>query len=1189
MRILVLFFSVCLASLPALAQTVSGTATVLEVQGQADYRTGPQDTWQDIKVRQQLKPGQTLRTGSHGRLALLLSDRTQIRLNNNSILEIQAIEPAPRTAGQSKFRQLRGRAWVQSKTPPKELKWETPTAIAGIRGTDWEVEVAEDGRSLLSVFSGQVDFANDLGRVEVHANEQALVEPGKAPIKLVVKNLKDRIQWVTAYRMEPMRLIALDGRDLPTLRQALSEITGQDAESNIRRGRILADLGRWLEADAAFEDAMKAEPTNRNALIGLAYSALQQGDSRAAAALLKQSQSDAPDAAWRYADIAQKMMTGDLDAAQAALNAISAPEQPTPWLLTAELLTYQGQSDAALAELQKGLQRFPDDHRLLAAQARLLLLEDRVADAKAASNQAIDANLSSYEGWLTRADIARREGEASVAFGAYDLAIALKPDDDRAWFGRGAAHAEREFIAEARADLDQATLLNAKGIGYLGERATLETMAGDFAEAESAYRAALDANPADYVALTGLGLLQLKRGQTQEALDSFLKAGVMEPRYARAHVYTAVAYYQQGDVKQALEELKRAGDLDDKDPLPHFMAAMIDSDRLRPADAIDAARAALTRMPYLKSLNQLANDQQGSANLGQAFAFFGMEDWAKAYAQDSYSPFWAGSHLFLADRYSGLFTKNSELFQGLISDPTVFGAGNRFKSLVQAPSQNLGLSLRYTRSDNIDGFSPQAELSGYSVKPKPTAYYLNYEGVDWDRFDRPYDLNTLTAAFGIKPQHDLGIFVFADSSRQNSQPTGVSDGSDYDLDDRLKTRRLDLGLNYKIHPNNQVWLKAGYFKSNEDMNGSLGFSDILANTEVVVPELAFRHSFDTPGGHQISWGMDQGSRDTDGRLDDPDFFLREDSILRESSLDIYVSDVFKLSPELTLQGDLTYQRQRRRATLQPYLLFFDPPDPLLPDMEDLGHSQISPRLGLVYQPTHNARIRLAYQDWLRPVTFSALQPVATAGIPLDDRLVQRGGELERLRLQGEWEARPDTFYSGFLDLKRIDNNLFSIRPFAVTELESLGKLRPRDFGSLMRDDLYEFFDAPDYTGGKVNMAGFSVNHLLNRQWALSGRYVYTESRNSMDGSLDIPYLPRHAAALGATWIQDSGWYVAGRLTYRGDRFQDEANTLTLDADWTGDLDIFKESRDKRWLFRFSANSLFGDADAQYTAELNYRF
>jgi outer membrane receptor protein involved in Fe transport len=592
-------------------------------------------------------------------------------------------------------------------------------------------------------------------------------------------------------------------------------------------------------------------------------------------------------------------------------------------------------------------------------------------------------------------------------------------------------------------------------------------------------------------------------------------------------------------------------------------------------------------MPYLKSLNQLANDQQGSANLGQAFAFFGMEDWAASYAQESYTPYWAGSHLFLADRYVGLFNKNSELFQGLLSDPTVFGAGNRFKSLVAAPATHGGLSLRYTRSDDVDGWSPQAEFSGYRAEPKPMAWYLGYEKIDWDRFDRPYDLDTFTAAFGIKPRHDLGVFVFADASRQDSQPASDA-GLGYYLDDRLDTRRLDIGASYKRQPDDQVWFKLGYFRSDEDFSGTLGFDTVIANTRIEVPEVALRHSFDTSGGHHVTWGVDAGRRMIDARLED-DFFVRRDYRVTESSLDLYIVDGLRLSDNLDLEGALFWQRQHRDAREQPYSTLFDPPEPGTPTTENRDATQLSPRLGLVWRPDPTRRLRIAYQDWLRPATYSALQPVATAGIPLDDRLVMRGGELERLRVQGEWEASPRTFLSAHADYKRIDNNLMAIRPPSVSDLENLGKLRPRDFGSLMRDDLYEVADTPDYAGGDIATVGLSVNHLLNRNWALNARYVWTDSENSADSSLDVPYLPRHALALGATWVHESGWYVAGRVAWRDHRYQDEANSMRLDSGWSGDIDVFRESRDKRWLFRFSANNLFGDAPEQLTVEANYRF
>src|SRR6185295_10123903 len=73
------------------------------------------------------------------------------------------------------------------------------------------------------------------------------------------------------------------------------------------------------------------------------------------------------------------------------------------------------------------------------------------------------------------------------------------------------------------------------------------TFANELVTADKAFKDALAAQPDDYVALTGLGVLQLKRGDPAAALESFLKAGVIEPRYARAALFSGVAYYQLRD------------------------------------------------------------------------------------------------------------------------------------------------------------------------------------------------------------------------------------------------------------------------------------------------------------------------------------------------------------------------------------------------------------------------------------------------------------------------------------------------------------------------------------------------------------------------------------------------------------------------------------------------------------------
>ena len=130
-----------------------------------------------------------------------------------------------------------------------------------------------------------------------------------------------------------------------------------------------------------------------------------------------------------------------------------------------------------------------------------------------------------------------------------------------------------------------------RGPGYQGELGTLETFANRFDQAEQAFAAALAQNPADYVALTGLGLLRLKQGRPQESLEAFLRAGVMEPRYARAKTYTGVAYYQLERHQDAIDTLTQATQLDDKDPIPHLFLSQIFTDLLRPGQAVRAVWA----------------------------------------------------------------------------------------------------------------------------------------------------------------------------------------------------------------------------------------------------------------------------------------------------------------------------------------------------------------------------------------------------------------------------------------------------------------------------------------------------------------------------------------------------------------------------------------------------------------------
>jgi tetratricopeptide (TPR) repeat protein len=763
-------------------------------------------------------------------------------------------------------------------------------------------------------------------------------------------------------------------------------------------------------------------------------------------------------------------------------------------------------------------------------------------------------------------------------------------------------------VRRGQQHLGRALELNPNGAGYLGAKATLDSFAWLLDSAEAGFAEALDKKADDYVALTGLGITQLKRGNADAALESLLRAQIMEPGYSRAHIYAAVAHYQHDRLTQTLEELDRASEIDPLDPVPYLLSSMIFTDQLQPDRAVAASRQALQRMPYLKSLNQIANDRKGSANLGRAFAFWGLEEWAQSYAQESYYPFWAGSHLFLADRYNGRFNKNSELFQGFLSDPLAFGASNRFNSLMKRPGNYFSSSLRYSESDDFDGTAPFVQVSGMNYGVVPTAYFLGYSSFNLDFEEGPRDTEHFTVGFGAQTRHDISLFLFIDSNSLDSDVDVGEQGIELDIEEDLSTDRFDLGVHVRFTPESQLWLKGGYFDSNDSIEGTLGFmvdmtpQPLGMDESIEQPDFSGRFTFAWSGRHYLSAGVEYVDRTTKsvGLLGIADLspiqgMSRFDDRFDEELVEVYLGDRFQVSDQVLLQAEISYQDQDRTHREQSSIVFPIFEDLLFPaETEDRSNSGWHFRLGGVYRFAPEHLVRVAFQDWLRPFSFSTLGDVATAGIPVDDRLVAPGGELERFRGQLEWAFADNTFTVAYFDYKEIKSNEFDFRPLdfvSKREVESLQNLQQRDRGSLARDDMLEFVSIPTFAKGDITEAGLSANRILNSEWSVYGRYIYRDSKNTgaeyRDN--DVPYLPDQTFALGATWIRHDGWYLSSRLVHRSRRYTDEANLNPLESGWSGAFDLYWESTKKHWLFRLSVDDAFDEnLDTLYTVELNLR-
>jgi tetratricopeptide (TPR) repeat protein len=1014
------------------------------------------------------------------------------------------------------LKQSAGRSWTQSKNVPNSLTVETPSALAAIRGTDWELVVDTDGASTLTVLSGEVVLSNEMGSVNITAGEQAYAQKGVAPVKRILQNPRDRVQWVSSFSVDARRYPELDDP---------------------------AQRGLWPE--------------------------LQQ-----LGALLR---------------------AGDLAAARSIVDRLAAqtPASATALLLRADFQVLDGEIDAAMVALRAGASQFPQDERFEVGRARLHLVLDQAEAARTALTAARMRHSQSEEVMIAEGELERFLGHATAATAAYRSALAVAPQSARAWQGLGTVQSEREDVANARDSLQRALALDPNESGLRGELGTLETFADQLPAARAAFTQALETRADDYVALTGLALVDLKAGHTDEAMTRLLAATLIEPRYARAQTYLAVAYYQQGRLRDALFALARARELDAKDPLPDLLASIIHNDLLQPGGALATARRALSLMPYLKSLNQIANDMKGGANVGSALAAFGLEDWARSYAQDSYYPFWAGSHLFLADRYAGEFNKKSELFQGFLADPTVFGASNRFSTLVPRPGTYWTLGTHLNTSRDLQLSEGTLTANSYANSAFPVAYFAEVirQNVRPDRLDFGADSNTYTLALGARPTHELGLFAYLNAFDADVATSAFKVFSSHieGSAERIagRTERIDLGAHYRFGPQSQAWLKVG---SGNEASTAQQISTAGPRTKTSIiqtqPEqhdLQFRHTFAAHEQHELSWGGELGQMKKLTRMHETAFHLGsgpvpwdrlENGLDQDHSRDLWFSDRFHASERLTLQGDLAWQRYTKTRDLN---VFYDRRPPKTEMIEEnYERSFLAPRLGAAYALGGGATLRGAYQKWLRPASYNSLAPISTAGIPVDDSLVFPGGTLARTRGQLDWEVSPAWFITAFADRRKVDN-LNSTRDGVLNtraDSTNLDRLRQTSLANLAAPDQLEA--TPVFARGRARSAGLTGNHVLSRNFAAYLGYTNTHSENTSIKyqGRQIPFLPEHRATVGITWAGDQRLTLSTQAVWRSTRFRDEANLAPMPAGWDMTLKLHWESADKRWSVEgYAANLL----------------
>jgi tetratricopeptide (TPR) repeat protein len=569
-----------------------GGGTTIRLTGGTEFRPAV--------VREKLAAGDVLRTGPNGNAVLVFEDGSQCKMKPNTTLIVPAVR-----AGARRLKLEQGTIYMRmARQKGKDTAIQTPAAVAGIRGTEFQLDVEEDGRAILTVVEGEVEFANDHGAVRVRASEQSSARADAAPTRPVVVDPSGIIAWEATVDslVIPIEDPLVSGRPAELerelkAREAAAQAGPEDAAAQVRLGDVLQDMGRLSDAAAAYARALAIRPNDRTAREHLALLRLREGRAEEALAVFSPAVAAAVPAAVEgpFGEGLVRLAVGDVEQAVPRLEraALSSPDNPRPATFLGLARLRQGQTATAAALLRRAAEIGPDYYPAQAYLSYALTVRGDLKGAEEAAQRAVAlapesplarealANAHFFAGRhaAARREVARALAANPLSASAHLLDAKLLVAANR--LPEGIEAAQRAVGIDPRNAVAHTTL----GVLYLADK--------DRRYAESEFKQAVAIAPGLAPARTGLASLYARRGEFTQALNENQAALALDGGSAAAHNNIGAIYLAEGKLDAAITEFQAAIDRQPEWGLPHANLALAYLEQHRYKQAVDTAETAV--------------------------------------------------------------------------------------------------------------------------------------------------------------------------------------------------------------------------------------------------------------------------------------------------------------------------------------------------------------------------------------------------------------------------------------------------------------------------------------------------------------------------------------------------------------------------------------------------------------------
>jgi tetratricopeptide (TPR) repeat protein len=506
------------------AEPAAGQVVVLEFEGVVEVARAGSAVWQPASTNLELRAEDRLRTGRRSRAVVRLSEYNTLRMGELGLLQM----PPERTGP---FGLWRGLFYFFHRDKPGTIPARTPTTSTLVRGTEFNVQVEETGRTTLSLIDGEVEMTNEFGRLALRSGEAGVVEPGQAPRRAPMIEAINVIQWALYYPA------VLDAEEVPFTVQELAVL--QESLAALRSGDLRAALDRY---PADRQPGSDAERVYRAALL---LGAGQVASAQAALEEVRGPRSEVSRVEDRLAEALRKLIAAvKFQPGPSTLDPRPSPPLASEFLAESYYRQSRFDLEGARAATLRATELAPQSGLAWARLAELQFSFGRVVEAKAALRRGLELSPRNAQAHALQGFLLSAENRTAQAIASFEQAMALDGALGNAWLGRGLCQIRRGHAEEGRQDLQVAATLEP-------QRALLRSYLG------KAFSQVSD----------------LRHAEQEVAL-----AQKLDPRDPTAWLYSALLRQQENRINEAVRDLERSQELNENRRL-YRSQLLLDQDR----------------------------------------------------------------------------------------------------------------------------------------------------------------------------------------------------------------------------------------------------------------------------------------------------------------------------------------------------------------------------------------------------------------------------------------------------------------------------------------------------------------------------------------------------------------------------------------------------------------------------------